>query len=458
MREPFHIRILCLFGLVAGILNLAGCGPGAPGRARGVSPRTTSTDEGVPLVHPQRKALRRTIEQPGTIRAYEETQLFARVPGYVRIPRNQQGRLLSDIGRKVRGPRFDNTGKEVAPGDVLAELLVPELKEEMHQKQALVAVAEATVEQAFKTLAAAAAGVEVADAAVIEAKAFHDRWESEAKRMEELAKSGVVVGQTREETLKQYRAGQGRLASAKAAVQKAKADQGKADADVRAARAHVSVARAEARRSEAMYSYATIRAPFDGVITRRKASNGDFVQPAGGHGDWLFTIACVDPLRVVIAVPEEDAPLVHDGANVTLTVQALVGPPPTGTIARTSWDLEHTSRTLRAEIDLPVKGRDLRPGMYVYGKIEAVLPEAWILPATALVKQGDNMVCFRIEGGKAIRTPVQVGRGDGQFVQVHTFQKIGPPATWQEWTGNEKVAQLGAGLADGQEVHVAAGN
>jgi HlyD family secretion protein len=442
---------LCV-GLAAAVLAVAGCGrPVPPGDPAGPAP-SASEPASVAVVRPQRRSLRRVVEQPGTVQAYEETHLFARVPGYVRLPLEADGRIVSDIDRRVRGPKLDASGKETAPGDVLAEIVVPELEQEARQKRAMVRQAEAEVALAEKAVASAAASVVVADAGVAEAQAFHDRWQSESKRMERLSQGGVVDAQSRDETLNQFRGAAGRLASARAAVLKARAERDRAGADVEAARARVDVARADAGKSEAWLGYARIRAPFDGVVTRRRVNTGDFVQPAAGKGDWLFTVARLDPVRVVVAVPEADAPLVRARAAVRIRVPALGGPDRSGTVARTSWDLDPSSRTLRAEIDLANGEGLLRPGMYVYAHVSCELPPAWTLPASALVRQGDATVCYLVREGKAARTPVQVGRGDGQFTEVLGLQKPGAPVSWEEVTGKETVALRAAGLSDGQVV------
>jgi RND family efflux transporter MFP subunit len=235
-------------------------------------------------------------------------------------------------------------------------------------------------------------------------------------------------------------------------VQKAKADRDKMEADTRAARARVDVAKAEAGRMEAMLGYAKIRAPYEGVVTSRKVSTGDFVQPAAGQGDFLFRVARLNPVRIVVAVPEADAGAVQEKCEVKLTIQALGGTPLTGTVARTSWALEPGARTLRTEIDLPNKDGRLRPAMYVYAQIVAQPTEGWALPASAVVKQGDRKVCFLIENEKAMRVAVQVGRSDGQFIEVIKFQKPGTNNPWIEWTGKEVVALRASELTDGQAV------
>jgi HlyD family secretion protein len=442
MSDHATYRLLPVVAL--GLFLLGGCGQTAS------SPQTSVPGSGAPaisasMISPQRKVLQRIVEQPGTVQASEETQLFVRVPGYVRKLRPE-----IDIGYRIHGPKYDDSGHEVEPGEVLAELAVPELEAEGKLKQAMVRQAEAEVEQAVKTVAAAEASIAVAQATMGEMQSNSDRWESESKRMTGLVKSRVVSEESAEEAVNQFRAAASKLASARAAVQKVRAYRDRAEADVRAAQARVDVAKADAQRSEAMLGYAKIRAPYDGIVTWRRTNTGTLVQPTGGQGDWLFRVARLDPVRVVLAIPEADADLVKEKSAVKFTVPAVSGATRNGVVTRTSWALEPGARTLRAEVDLPNKDGALRPGMFVSARIVNDLPEMWTLPVAAVVKSGDATVCFLVEDGKAIRTPVQVGRSDGQIVQVVKRQSPGSPPSWEDFTGQETIASRAAGLTDGQ--------
>jgi multidrug efflux pump subunit AcrA (membrane-fusion protein) len=427
--------------------SVFGCGPNAAPDAN-VPPAPAT----VSVVHPERKSIQRVVEQPGVIQAYEETHLFARVPGYVRLSHDARGQILMDIGRKIRGPIFDSSGRELEPGEILAELEVPELEEEAKLKQAMARQAEAEVDQARKALAAAEANIAQVDATVVEAKALLEHWQSQSARMAEAVKSKTVDAQVGAETLNQYKAAGARVLAAEAAVKKARADRDKAAADVRAAEARVDVTKADAARALAMLSYAKIRAPYDGVVTKRNVSTGDFAHPAGGKGTWLFAVARLDPVLAVVGVPEADAGLVRDKTKVKLAVRAADVVLLEGTVTRTSWSLDPGARTLRTEIDLPNRDGLLRPGMYVSAQIISPLPEAWVLPATAVVKQDDTPACFLIEGGKAVRTVVQVGRGDGRLIEVLKRQTPGAAFAWEDFTGRETVAARAGGLKDGQAV------
>ncbi len=78
--------------------------------------------------------------------------------------------------------------------------------------------------------------------------------------------------------------------------------------------------------------------------------------------------------------------------------------------------------------------------MFVTAKITAEMPEAWVLPATAVVKQADQTVVFLHVDGKAARLTVQPGRTDGTWTEVFRKQKAGG---WEEWSGVESVLNGG---------------
>lgn len=442
-----------LLAVSLSLVPAGGCDrpPAAPaGAAPAATPITVVTFD--------QRAVKRTVEQPGTVQAFEETALHAKVPGYV-------GAITADPDKVDRPPhdRQIDIGSRVKKGQVLAELAVPELEQEWKQKQALVRQAEAEVVQAQKAHAAAGEAVNAATAAVVEAEAgvgrataLFERWQSEANRVTGLVKGGVIDAQTRDETLNQFKAAEAtraeaaaRVASAKAAVKKSEADRDKSAADTDAAKARLEVAKTEVERVDALRGYTKIKAPFDGVVTRRGVSTGDFV--TGNEKAGLFSVARIDPVRVVVQVPEADAGLVAVGQDVAVTLQAVAGPAAAGKVTRTSWSLEPGSRTLRAEVDLPNPEGRVRPGMYVHARLTAELPAGWAVPAAAVGKAGDDAVIYLVEGGKAVRVPVQLGRGDGQFTQVRRYRRPGA-ADWADVTGAEAVATPAAAVSDGQAV------
>jgi RND family efflux transporter MFP subunit len=434
---------------------LAGCNQHPPA----AQPPAAAGPASFPTVHPKKQSVARWVEQPGAVFAFEEAPLVAKVTGYVTA-------VADDPDKKDRPPhdRKIDTGSKVKAGQPLATIAVPELADEARQKAAAVEQAAKEAELARQAVQVAAAEVAVARAAVGEAKAGVKRaeadvvrWTSESARLEKLAAGGVADEQNRDEARRQKAAAEAardeataRVAAAEATVRKWEAQERKAKADVGAAEAKVAVAAADAARLQSLLGYTQVKAPFDGVVTRRAVDPGHLVRPE--RGDPLFVVARLDVVRVRVEVPEADAALVAPGAEARLDVPAAGGPV-TGTVARVSWSLEPAARTLRAEVDLPNPDRKYLPGMYVAAKIAVPQPATWTLPATAVVKQGEQTVCFLVKDGKAVRTVVRAGRSDGKLTEVP--KRLGPSEA--DWTGDEVVvAENVAGLADGQPINVSA--
>jgi len=414
----------------------------------------------VRTVRPEYRILRRKVEQPGAIQPYEVTPLYAKVSGYAR-------KVHVDIGQVVKGPQQAEGQKEQA-GTLLLDIDMPELVEELNQKKALARQAVLEIEQAKKNLETAKAAVAAAESLVVEAnagekraQATYERWDSEAKRLTALAKERILDIQSRDETINQLQAAdaardeaRAHIISAEAMARKSRAERDKAVVDIDTAKARSAVARAAVRRFEALVGYSRIRAPFDGIVTERNVDTWHFVQPpSGGQMKPLFAIARLDKVRVVVTVPESDASLVREGNKVHLHVKALKGGELTGTVSRTSWALDTASRTLRTEIDLPNPGGRLQPNMYVTAVIDTDWPKALSLPSTALIRQGDTVVCYLVEKGKAVRTVVQAGHSDGSFTEMLKKQKAGSSTEWENFSGKETViAAPPKELADGQAV------
>ncbi len=440
-----------LLVIACGLAPVAGCKRQSPAPSVPTTAAPTIT-----VVKPERKPVKRLLELPGSVHAFEETVLYAKIPGYVRS--------LSVDPQKTAGPAHDrliDLGSRVTKNQVLVELSVPELDEEFKQKEAVVRQSEAEVVQAKKGLAASTAGVTVARANVAEAKAGlsrvqsnFERWQSELTRVTKLAAGGVIDNQTRDETQNQFKSAEAgrneaaaKVASAEAAAVKSEADRDKAVADVTAFEAKSDVAKADARRVTALLDYTRVKAPFDGIITRRSVVTGDFVSADGKQG--LFAVARIDPVRVVVAVPEADAGSVILGQEVRVALQGAPGPGEKGTVARTSWSLEPGSRTLRVEVDLPNADAKVRPGTFVTARLASEIPAEWAVPAAAVGKAHDEPALYLAEHGKAVRVAVQLLKGDGHFTQIRRYKRAGA-TEWIDFAGAETIACPASALSDGQ--------
>src|SRR5262249_43635166 len=146
---------------------------------------------------------------------------------------------------------------------------IPDVVAERDNKRAQLALAVEAKEQAIKAR-------DVAAEEVKEAKALQKRWEadvefreSQFRRMERLVSSDTVQKQIAEESRLQYKSSVASWEAAGAQVLTKQARLKSAEGEILVAEAKIKVARAELDRLEATVGFATIRAPFDGIVTKR---------------------------------------------------------------------------------------------------------------------------------------------------------------------------------------------
>jgi HlyD family secretion protein len=181
----------------------------------------------------------------------------------------------------------------------------------------------------------------------------------------------------------------------------------------------VSVTKADLAHAKTMVDYATMRSPFDGVVTKRSVYTGHFVQPATGSDGPLLVVARTDQVRVFVEFPELEASSVNNGDPATIRIQAMPGKSITATVTRTSWSLDTANRSLRAEIDVPNTKSLLRPGMYANVTVEQDhRNNAIVIPVTALFNKNNEAYVCCVVAGKVDVKPVRLGIRGGQEIEV----------------------------------------
>ena len=437
------IRKISVPGLIALALWLAaGCrhadrGGESPGSKAAQAKSEEGKTAGISVIHAEKRDIRMTVVQPGTIQAYEVAPMFSRIAGYVE-------KYNYNIGDRVR------------PGDVLLEMWIPDIVEQLAQKSAAAKRAEVQIRVTQSALRAAEARVETARASVLSAEAgvkraqaSYTRWDSEYKRLVTLVKQQVLDVQVRDETYRQFEEAEAArdqayavVSEMKSALDQAMADRDRAQVDVEAARADLVVAEADERLAKVNVEYGRIKAPLNGVITQRNISPGDYLQPGGGNnGRPLFVLEQIDPVRVFVGVPELASYFVHVQDTALIRFQAIPGVTREGKVVRSGFSLNPSTRTLQTEIDLPNSDGHLHPGWYVTVSITIDRKQVWTLPSNAIGFGGGQnyFVYFQVDG-KPVRTPVLVGPNDDTHTEV--LKKYVTNANTNDWPifdGTEKI-------------------
>ncbi len=179
-----------------------------------------------------------------------------------------------------------------------------------------------------------------------------------------------------------------------------------------AAQSRYNVAKATVAEAEAMSGYAKILAPFDGVVARKLADEGDLAMP----GKPLLELEGRAGLRLVADVPTLLASHVLPGAKLAVRVDTLADAI-TGTVAEISPAADPASRTVCMKLDLP-ETAGLRTGQF--GRLAVPLGESTFLfvPPPALVRRGQLEILFVAADGKAQMRLVRVGKETAQGVEI----------------------------------------
>ncbi len=341
----------------------------------------------VEVVRPERMTMSRSLDVPATIEAFETAELYAKASGYV-------GDVRVDIGDTVKF------------GDVLAVLEVPEMADELRGAEAVHRAKEAVLTQVRSRIQTAQAELRRFDAEMALKQITFDR-------KQELREGNAIP----EQELDQAR---GELDVAAAQVEFGKTKVAGAEADAVAAAAEVAMAAASLARLRTLMEYATIRAPFDGVVSRRLVDRGALVQSATTSSTTpMFTVQRVDLFRIFIEVPEIDVPHVRAGTVAKVKPYGMPGLSFDGTVTRIASSLNPGTRTMRTEIDLLNEDGALMHGMYAQVVLELDRRDGVLtVPATALLTEGDRTFLFTVRDGRAALTGIQTGLDDGIRVEI----------------------------------------
>jgi RND family efflux transporter MFP subunit len=316
-----------------------------------------------------------SVTLPGTTAAFAAANIFARATGYI-VKRNV------DIGDHVKR------------GDLLAQLAVPELDDQISQN-------EATLDQLKSAL----------DQAEANRKLQQVTWDRDAP----LVEKGWVTRQ------------QGTVD-----VQNVKGQ----EAAVAAAKHNVTAQENLVKQLYQNRDYASVVAPFNGVITQRNVDVGSLVQGNATSGTFMFEIMQEDVIRVFVNVPQDAAFGVAPGIEAILRVPEIPDREFPGKVTRIADALQPGTRTLLTEIDIPNPDGVLTPGIYC--TIELRIPRktpSLSVPADAIIFNRNGMQVAVVSDGKAEIRKVNVKRDLGTQVEVDSGIKAGdqvilnPPVT-----------------------------
>lgn len=150
-----------------------------------------------------------------------------------------------------------------------------------------------------------------------------------------------------------------------------------------------------------------IVAPVSGVVAELGIREGMTVTP----GMTLFRINGLDSVWVNAEVPESMAAQVRLGSRVEATSSAWPGKVFTGRVSALLPEVDTTTRTLKARIELANPNAELVPGMFASLHLaSAVHANALLVPAEAVIRTAQRSVVFTVDQAGSFH-PVNVSTG-----------------------------------------------
>ncbi|HEY0255545.1 MAG TPA: efflux RND transporter periplasmic adaptor subunit [Kofleriaceae bacterium] len=201
----------------------------------------------------------------------------------------------------------------------------------------------------------------------------------------------------------------------------AQQDLDRADADVQQARSDVD-------RLRQLQGFDLIRAPFDGVVTKRYVDVGALMPAPTGStqsAQPLVDVADISRVRIVVYVGQRDATGINVGDKLTVVRDDDPAHPIEGSVTRIPKDLDLQTRTMWVECELPNPDGRLYPGLFVTVTIDVPAATGVVIPSDAISLIGGKAMVAKIEQNKIAFVPVIVADDDGKVARIVGGLKVG---------------------------------
>ncbi len=197
-----------------------------------------------------------------------------------------------------------------------------------------------------------------------------------------------------------------------------------AEAAYQAAVATVKAAEAQLSLARIAMEYATVRAPFPGIISARMVQPGEKVEV----GASLVMLVDLAHLELQAPAPAEDVPSIHVGQVARFSVGGFGARQFEGRVERINPMTDTGSRSVMLYLSVENPDGVLKGGMFAQGKL--ILDQTEPVPAvplTAVRDQAGVHYVFTVEKAKLVRRPVTLGlRSEAQgLVEVREGLPLG---------------------------------
>lgn len=191
------------------------------------------------------------------------------------------------------------------------------------------------------------------------------------------------------------------------------------DADAKAKEAVVDANEANVRQLEAMQSFKTLAAPFDGVVTARNVELGMLIN-SGGSGQPLFEVSDLHRVRIYVQVPQSFTAGLTVGMKATFEMPQYPGARFEATLSHVSKSINQNSHSMQVELQADNAAGKFFGGSYCNVHFEIPTDADLVkVPSTALITGNQGTQIATLDSNdKVVLRSVQLGRDLGDSVEV----------------------------------------
>lgn len=357
--------------------------------------------------------LEASVKYTGTIEPYQVVTVYPRVAGQ-----------LTDYSVY--------TGDRIVAGQTLAHLSANEL---------LTEVAEAEAETDTMRTA-----LEVSRMEVLEQKNVIQQIEADLSYLNKrLARFAMLVSEGAI-AQDQYDIVESEVSAKKASLAEAKTKLARLEAKVVNDMAKIQQSKAKVATASVMKSYSQITSPLTGIVQERLVDPGMVVQPGMG----IVKIGDYSRIRLQANVAQQDAVKIRLGSPI---IAKIVGTEQMIRGQVTSIFPQTNSETRTVTIEALVNNPDgkILSGQFIEMEIITERqPNALMIPQSALMTFENNPSVWIVEGETARRQQVELGKIDGDRIQVTQGLKLGDAVIT---TGHHNLIENAAVKVINQESH-----
>lgn len=189
------------------------------------------------------------------------------------------------------------------------------------------------------------------------------------------------------------------------------------------ARAQVGVWEAQLAQLQQQLKDTTVRAPYDGVISRKDVYEGRFMatrfggMSASGGSSGVVQIMAIDPLAAIVLAPASYFTQLKVGMDAKIFIDGMEAPV-SAKVAVINYGVDYKARSVEVRLAVPNKDYKILPGLYCRVELIPEARPALVVDRKAILGPESARYAFTIANGRAKKIALSMRELDGERVEI----------------------------------------